>query len=111
MRRSSVVLPQPEGPSSVKSSPSSTSTVAWSTAATPAKRLTTSRSTIFTRESRLLPDRLDVLAVALLELLAPLLGDVLVVHVGYGRVEVRAHPARELHGHLDLRAGRALHPE
>src|SRR5437764_1185328 len=77
----------------------------------PEKRLTTSRRMIFTGGSRLLPHRLDVLAEALLELLAALLGHVLVVHVGDRRVEVRAHAARELDGHLDLRPRRSLHPE
>src|ERR1700675_664587 len=108
--RRRVVLPQPEGPSSVNSSPSPTSAVARSTAATAPNRLTTSRSRIFTSPLWLLPDRFDVLAVALLELVAPLLGHVLVVDVGDGRVEIGADAARELHGHLDLGSRRSLHP-
>src|SRR4029077_6728532 len=111
MSRSSVVLPQPEGPSSVNSSPSPTSTVAWSTATVAPKRLTMPESPIFKCRSRLLPGRLDVLAEALLELVAALLGHVLVVDVGHGAVEVRANASGELDGHLDLRARRPLHAE
>src|SRR5258708_9003392 len=44
MRRSSVVLPQPLGPTSANSSPERTSRVTPSTAATTPKRLVTSRS-------------------------------------------------------------------
>src|SRR6516225_11601528 len=39
MRRNSVVLPQPDGPSSAKNSPLKTSSESWSTAAKSPKRL------------------------------------------------------------------------
>src|SRR6266571_5406971 len=107
--RSSDVLPQPEGPSSVNSSPSATSNVARSTAVTPPKRLTTSRSAILTPGSRLLPDGLDVGPELRLQRLGALLRDRLVVDVRHLAIEVRAHAAGELHRELCGRAGRALH--
>src|SRR3989442_6242815 len=109
--RSSVVLPHAEGPSSVNSSPSPISRLARSTAVTFPNRLRTSRSPIFTDGPGLwlLPGRFDVRAELLLERLRPLLRDVLVVDVGDVAVEVRAHAAGELDGHLGGRAGRSLH--
>src|SRR5213593_1849622 len=108
--RSSVVLPQPDGPSRVNSSPSPISSDTRSTAVAPPKRLVTSRSAIFmSSASRFLPDGLDVAAELRLQRLGAPGGHGLVVHVGDLTVEVRAHAARELHRHLRRRAGRALH--
>src|SRR5882672_11954114 len=109
--RNSVVLPHPEGPSSVNSSPSPISRLARSTAVTFPYRLRTSRSPIFTDGPGLwlLPGRFDLGAELLLERLRPLLRDLLVVDVGNVAIEVRAHAAGELHGHLGGRARRPLH--
>src|SRR5919197_1576797 len=132
--RSSVVLPQPEGPSRVNSSPSPISSETRSTAVAPPKRLVTSRSPIFivieggpstvaprtppfalgaTRTPRsvsgLLPDGLDVAAELRLQRLRAPGGHGLVVHVGDVAVAVRAHAAGDLQRHLRGRAGRALH--
>src|SRR5439155_767468 len=88
--RSSVVLPQPDGPSSVNSSPSPISSVTRSTAVAAPNRLVTSRSAILIR-SRFLPDRLDVAAEPRLERLRALGGHGLVVdvrHVAISRGEV-----------------------
>src|SRR5437870_2051614 len=57
---------------------------------------------------RLLPDRFDFRAEPRLERVGALLGDALVVDVGDLAVEVGAHAARELDGHLRVGAGRAL---
>src|SRR5512145_3030379 len=100
--RSSVVLPHPEGPSSVNSSPSFTSSETPATAVTSPKRLTTSRSSIFTLG--LLPGGLDVGAEPGLERLGALGRHRLVVDVGDLAVEVGAHAAGELHRHLGGRA-------
>src|SRR5688572_25839903 len=114
--RSSVVLPQPDGPSSVNSSPSPMARSTRSTAAVAPKRLTspsTAMSAMVSRRSfRLLevvPPGLDVGAEARLERLGALGRHVLVVDVGDLLVEVRAHAAGELHGELRGGAGRALH--
>src|SRR5437868_10363987 len=108
--RSSVVLPQPDGPSSVNSSPSAISSEMRSTAVVLAKRLVTSRSTMFMRSALwLLPGGLDVGAEFGLERFGALGGDGLVVDVRELAVEVGAHAAGELHGHLRRGAGRALH--
>src|SRR5438874_12934596 len=106
--RSSVVLPQPDGPSSVNSSPSPTSSETRSTAMAAPNRLVTSRSAILIR-SRFLPDRFDVAAEPRLERLRALGGHGLVVDVRHVAVEVRAEAAGELHRHLRRRARRALH--
>src|SRR5947207_241981 len=106
--RSSVVLPQPDGPSSVNSSPSPISSETWSTAVAAPNRLVTSRSAILIR-SRFLPDRFDVAAEPRLERLRALGGHGLVVDVRHVAVEVRAEAAGELHRHLRRRARRALH--
>src|SRR2546430_6324889 len=106
--RSSVVLPQPDGPSSVKSSPSPISSETRSTAVAAPNRLVTSRSAILIR-SRFLPDRFDVAVEPRLERLRALAGHGLVVDVRDVAVEVRADAAGELHRHLRRRAGRALH--
>src|SRR3989440_2263744 len=106
--RSSVVLPQPDGPSSVNSSPSPISSVTRSTAVAAPNRLVTSRSAILIR-SRFLPDRLDVAAEPRLERLRALGGHGLVVDVRHVAGEVRADAAGELHRHLRRRARRALH--
>src|SRR4030095_5693669 len=98
--RSSVVFPHPEGPSSVKSSPSAISRLTRSTALTVAKRFSTARRLMFTRASGLLPHRLDVGAELRLQRLRALDGDALVVDVRDLAVEVGAHASRELHGHL-----------
>src|SRR5712692_181356 len=129
MSRSSVVLPQPEGPSSVKSSPSAISSVTRSTAVTRSKPFVTLRSEMFigpgsarpahpestilaaaraAARLRLLPDRFDLRAEPRLEGVGALLGDALVVDVGDLAVEVGAHAARELDGHLRVGAGRSL---
>src|SRR5712692_8362947 len=133
MSRSSVVLPQPEGPSSVKSSPSAISSVTRSTAVTRSKPFVTPRSEMFIgprsarpahpvgglrrgaarlrssrRLLRLLPDRFDLRAEPRLERVGTPLGDALVVHVGDLAVEVGAHTARELDGQLRVGAGRSL---
>src|SRR5688572_12083749 len=132
--RSSVVLPQPEGPSSVKSSPSRMSSVARSTAVTAPKRLTTSRMRMFmdsshggrdgppsphplgsapakpgrsSISSRLLPGGLDVGAELHFQRIRALGGHGFVVDVGDFLVEVRAHAAREFHRQLRRGAGRA----
>src|SRR5687768_2843226 len=107
--RSSVVLPQPDGPRSVNSSPSAMSIETRSTARTPPNRFSTSRRRMFTRPLGLLPDRLDVGAELDLERFRALRGHGLVVDVGDLAVEVRPHTARELHRHLGVGAGRALH--
>src|SRR6266540_443495 len=121
--RRSVVLPQPEGPSSVNNSPSPISRLASSTAVTLPNCLRTWRSLIFTvgagpprrrraraaRTLRLPPGRLDVRAELLLERVRPLLRDVFVVDVRDLALEIRPHAARELHRQLGGRARRALH--
>src|SRR5437773_7932253 len=131
--RSSVVLPQPDGPSSVNSSPSAISREMRSTAVVLAKRLVTSLSAIFIMARGdprrppsnspihvapdtvgvallwLLPGGLDVGAEFGLERFGALGGDGLVVDVRELAVEVGAHAAGELHGHLRRGAGRALH--
>src|SRR5882762_9283508 len=106
--RSSVVLPQPEGPSSVNSSPSPISSETRSTAVAAPNRLVTSRSAILIR-SRFLPDRFDVAVEPRLERLRALAGHGLVVDVRDVAVEVRADAAGELHRHLRRRTRRALH--
>src|SRR6476660_10496627 len=103
MRRSSVVLPHPDGPSSVNSSPAAMSRCVRSTAVMPPNRLTTSWSRIRIRGRSLvrrLPDRFDVGAESRLERLRALGGHALVVDVGDLSVEVGADAAGELHGQL-----------
>src|SRR4029434_5283403 len=112
MSRSSVVLPHPEGPSSVNSSPSAISRCVRSTAMVAPNRLTTPCSEIFIRAGPLvgrLPDSLDVGPEARLEGLRALGRHALVVDVADLTVEVGPHAAGELHGQLRSRAGRALH--
>src|SRR5205814_6007280 len=87
--RSSVVLPQPDGPSSVNSSPSPTSSETRSTAVAAPNRLLTSRSAILTPWLRLLPHRLDVAAELHLDRLRAPGGHRFVVDVGHLAVEVR----------------------
>src|SRR5262249_9448385 len=95
--RSSVVLPQPDGPSSVNSSPSSTARSTPSTAGTAPYRFVTPATRILTGARdrgafvarpargalllRLVPPRLDVRAEPGLQRLAALRGHGLVVHV------------------------------
>src|SRR4029450_13731735 len=103
------VLPQPDGPSRVKSSPSATSSSARSTAVTAPNRLTTPRIAIFTLTLEPLPPGFDVGAELGLQRLRPLGRHRLVVDVGDLPVEVGADAAGELHCQLRGRAGRALH--
>src|SRR5581483_4663935 len=118
--RSSVVLPQPEGPSSVNSSPSATSSDTRSTASVVSNRFVTSRSSMIIGVgdvsfpppvvcSGFLPDGLDVRTEAGLERLRAARGDGLVVDVGDVAVEIRADAARELDCHLGGGAGGPLH--
>src|SRR5262249_6845081 len=114
-------LPQPEGPSKVNSSPSPMARSTRSTAVTAPKRFTTASMLIFTKPRsiarrallllQLVPLGFDLGAKLRLERFGSLSGNGLVVHVAPFLIEVGAHPARELHGHLGRRAGRALHLE
>src|SRR5215212_1364522 len=100
MRRSSVVLPQPDGPSSVKSSPSPISSSTPLTAASAPKRFVSPRTPILIKKSvlflQLVPVRFYVLAELVVHLLVARLRLVVVVQVGDFLVEVGAHPAGEL---------------
>src|SRR5262252_399616 len=105
-RRRRVVLPQPDGPSRVNSSPSATARSARSTAVTAPNRFTTPSTRMITRVGsgerllllQLVPLSLDVGAELGLEGLRPLGGDVLVVDVRHLALEIRPHPAGELDG-------------
>src|SRR3972149_7128261 len=120
MTRSVVVFPHPDGPSSVKNSPSATCTDTPSSAWTPLNRLTTSvrRTSIFRSppDSRLravqpfqlgvplehkLPERVVHQAVASL-------GGVVIVDIANRFVEEGAH-ARELGHARQWRTRRAFH--
>src|SRR5574338_1630234 len=114
MTRSSVVLPQPEGPRRVKSSPSSMARLTALTAASEPNRLVSRsiamRTLRFARglSLELFGDRLDVLAILGVHLLVALLRQVVVVDIGHFDVEVRAHAAGELDRHLGMRSGLAF---
>src|SRR5258705_13816067 len=114
--RSSLLWPQPEGPSSVKSSPSATVRSTRSTAVTAPKRLVTPWISMIMPGGaapplllQLVPPGLDLGAEPGLERLRPLGRHRLVVDVGHVGLEVRAHPAGELDRELRGRARRALH--
>src|SRR5262249_13568175 len=115
-RRRRVVLPQPDGPSRVNSSPSATVRSARSTAVTAPNRFTPPSARLIPRGGsgarllllQLVPLRLDGGAKLGLGRLCPLGGPVLVVDVAHPALEVRAPPAGELDGHLRGRARGAL---
>src|SRR5581483_6253029 len=103
---------QPEGPRSVKSSPSAMEKLARATTSSGPNRLTRSRTAIRIRASlvlllQLFGDRLDVLAELAVHRFVALLRDVVVVDVVDAGVEVGAHAARALDRHLRGGAGLA----
>src|SRR3970282_1677774 len=109
MTRGSVVLPQPEGPRRVKSSPSSMAKLARLTTTLAPKRLVSPRTEIRIRLAlEVGPDRLDLLAEARVHRLVALLRRLVVVDVRHVDVEIGAQPPGELDRHLGTRSRRAL---